>query len=102
MKLRTTFVFSLILAALMHAWVGHDLLHGHHHEELTDSNYTVIVRSQDSVGHTVVALLPSIEPGSLHLTHPPCVFETVEEQLPPRPLLHHAGPLAPRPPPSLV
>lgn len=46
---------GVLLCALLHSWVGHTLIHGHHHAELSESSYATTVRGDDSDGFTFVA-----------------------------------------------
>lgn len=45
-KLRQISLVTLILCALLHAWFGHDLLHGHHHQDLGEASYSTAYKSQ--------------------------------------------------------
>lgn len=103
-RLRQISLVALLFCALSHAWFGHDLFHGHHHNELHEASYSTSWKGQaDQISSLLgsPALLTPIQDWE-HLYTTGSWIDTVEESG-----LSFKAPhfldakQVPRPPPSL-
>ena len=79
--LRQISLVTLLFCALSHAWFGHDLLHGHHHDELHEASYSTSWKGQvDQLSSLLgaTALLTPIQDWK-HLKHTGAWIDTIEE-----------------------
>jgi len=103
LKLRQISLVALLFCALSHAWYGHDLLHGHHHDELHETSYSASWKGQtDQFSLLNFAALPTPVRDWENLQSRGSWIDTVEETN-----LSFEAPhfldakQVPRPPPSL-
>ena len=55
LRLRQISLVAILLCALSHAWFGHDLFHGHHHDELHEASYSTSWKGQaDQLSSTLL------------------------------------------------
>lgn len=74
-------LITLLFCALSHAWFGHDLFHGHHHDELQEASYSTSWKGQTDQLSSLLgspALLIPIQDWD-HLRISGTWIETVEE-----------------------
>lgn len=57
-------IIGFLLWALAHSWVGHDVLHGHHHDELDETSWSVYVKHDSS------SFMPHYESTPVHACGP--------------------------------
>lgn len=79
-KLRQISLVALLFCALSHAWFGHNLYHGHHHDELQETSYSTSWKSQtDQFSLLNFAALPTPVRDWEHLQSRGSWIDTVEE-----------------------
>ena len=103
-KLRQISLVALLFCALSHAWFGHDLFHGHHHDELNETSYSTSWKGQTDQFSSLLhfAALPTPTQNWEHLPSRGDWIDSVEETNLSFEVPHFLdAKQVPRPPPSL-
>lgn len=102
-QLRQIGLVALLLCALSHAWFGHDLFHGHHHDELHEASYSTSWKGQADQLTSLLGSPALLTPTQdwAHLQTSGDWIDTIEESSPSFQAPHFLdAQQVPRPPPS--